>query len=152
MSIIDREALAAAWPNLTEAARMIGISPATLSRDPDVNPVEAGRREKRFSPIEVLGRAALYKRRSLNEVAQELLDHAREQRPQLASAVESDIEEFFEQRPAQPTNKPAFFADLARVLPPALFEEVRTMYEAAEGHQPGEVISDLTDEETAAGA
>ena len=152
MSIIDREIIAAAWPNLTQAAKMIGVSPATLSRDPDVNPVEAGRREKKFPPIEVLERAALYKRRSLNEVAQELLDHAQEQRPELASAVENDIEEFFERRPVQPANKPAFFADLARVLPPALFEEVRTMYDAAEGHQPGEVISDLTDEEIAAGA
>ena len=149
MSILDRgrDVLVPAYPNLTEAARIIGISPSTLSRDRDARPIEAGRRDKVFTASHVLDRASVYKRRSLNEVAQDLIDHAAKHSPASAAAVEEEVEAFFARRPLPEDDSARFLADLERVLPPELFKTMKAIYNATEGRESGDIVSNISSEE-----
>lgn len=126
---------------------MIGVSKATLSRDAEAKAQRAGRREKRFAPAEVMRLAEFHKRVSVNEVARALLAHTEKRDPAAVDAVEAEIDAYFASRKHSLSGKDAFFADLQRVLPPALYTKVRHAYLASEGLEPPDVVSDMSDEE-----
>lgn len=123
---MDHTASLHAYPNLTAAAEMIGISPSTLSRRQDLVAEPRGDRDRVLRPQEVLRLAAVYRQRSLNDVAQDLVDHARTASPDEATRVEEEVETFFEGRSISDDHR-AEFLDLARrLLPASLYAEVET--------------------------
>jgi hypothetical protein len=81
-----------AYPTLTEAARLLGVSASTLSRRNDVVCERMGERDKRVPAGEVLRLAVVYRKRSLGEVAADLIGRARERSPRDAEHVQEEIE------------------------------------------------------------
>ncbi len=122
-----------AYPTLTEAARLLGVSASTLSRRDDLVCERMGERDKRIPAGEVMRLAVVYRKRSLGEVAADLIGRARESSPHDAEHVQEEIERFFEQSesPALPVG--AFLTEAKRVLPAELYEQVRRVYGASEG-------------------
>lgn len=84
-----------AYPNITQAARMLNVAASTLSRREDLASESRGERDVVLGPREVLRLGAVYRKRSLNDVAQGLLDHAERAAPGERAAVESEIERYF---------------------------------------------------------
>jgi DNA-binding transcriptional regulator YdaS (Cro superfamily) len=133
-----------AYPNISAAAVMLGVSPATLSRRKDVHRLPRGERDVVIAPAEVLRLATIYRKRSLNDVAQQLLDHARQSASEDANTIERDIEQFFEDRGPTPEDKERFRsqarqllpADLASAVEAALAQEGEVLPEAVKGWQP----------------
>jgi hypothetical protein len=85
-----------AYPNIRAAAAMIGVSPSTLSRREDTTTQRRGERDMVVSPGEVLRLAHIYRKRSLNDVAADLVEHGRKAAPDDAQRVESEIDSYFE--------------------------------------------------------
>src|SRR5438067_11524756 len=96
------EVPAVAYPPLSVAARMLRVSPSTLSRRSDLNPELVGARDKRLRPSTVLRLAAYYKKAVLNSVARQLIEYAVEQDPAYGPPVEAEVDSFFAaEAPAQ---------------------------------------------------
>jgi hypothetical protein len=106
------------YPNISAAAAMLEVSVATLSRREDLARLPRGDRDIALAPREVLRLAGIYRKRSLNEVAQDLLDHAEQTAPQERASVEAEVERFFEDRVPTREEKERF-RELARQLLPA---------------------------------
>jgi hypothetical protein len=130
-----------AYPTLTEAARLLGVSASTLSRRDDLVCERMGERDKRIPAAEVMRLAAAYRKRSLGEVAADLIGCARERTPRHAEHVQEEVERFFEQSepPAAPDG--AFLAEAKRALPAGLYEQVRQVYRAAGDAPPPALVS-----------
>jgi hypothetical protein len=77
---------------------MLRVSASTLSRRQDLHREMRGERDVVLPPREVLRLAAVYRNRSINDVAQELLDHANEHDPSALPGIESEIQEYFAER------------------------------------------------------
>lgn len=114
----------AAYPNLTEAAAILGVSPSTLSRRADLGAERRGERDLVLSPRQVLRLAGVYRKRSLNEVAQDLIDHAEALSPESRREVEGEVETFFEARTPAAQDRDAFLRTAQVLLPGALYERV----------------------------
>jgi hypothetical protein len=106
------------YPNISAAAAMLDVSAATLSRRADLARLPRGDRDIALGPREVLRLAVIYRKRSLNEVAQSLLDHAEQSGGDERPAVELEIERFFEDRVPTHEDKQRV-SELARQLLPA---------------------------------
>jgi hypothetical protein len=106
-----------AYPTLTEAARLLAVSASTLSRRDDLRAERMGERDRRVPADEVMRLAALYRRRSLNEVAADVVDYAAQHAPKQATAVEGQIEAFFAEHQAQALAKGASWTRRARPFP-----------------------------------
>jgi hypothetical protein len=150
MSTTDHIPAALAWPNLTEAAELVGVSASTLSRQPDLQRIPAGRRDQRVRPREVLRAADLHKKRSLNEVAQELIDYAERSDPRYVESVEEEVEGFFAERtsaaegtPSRPlsSSAEAFLQELKGFLPQHVYNRARVIFGAATDYTPGDVAT-----------
>jgi hypothetical protein len=130
-----------AYPTLTEAARLLGVSASTLSRRDDLVCERMGERDKRLAAEEVMRLAAVYRKRSLGEVAADLIGRARERSPQYVEHVAEEVERFFEQsEPATPSES-EFLAEAERALPAELYEQVRRVYRSSEGARPPALVS-----------
>jgi hypothetical protein len=121
-----------AYPTLTEAARLLGVSASTLSRRNDLVVERMGERDKRVPAGEVMRLAVVYRKRSLGEVAADLIGHARES-SQHAEHVQEEIARFFEQKEPRVLSDGAFLAEAERALPVDLYEQVRRVYQASGG-------------------
>lgn len=130
-----------AYPTLTEAAGLLGVSASTLSRRSDLAFERMGERDKRISAGEVMRLAGVYRKRSLNEVAAELIVYARRYCAANAEDVQEQIERYFEQAPAPATTGAGFLAEAKRALPLELYEEVARIYRAAGSGVPPALIS-----------
>lgn len=130
-----------AYPTLTEAARLLGVSASTLSRRDDLVVERMGERDKRVPIGEVMRLAVVYRKRSLGEVAAGLIGRARESSPQYAEHVQEEVERFFEQKEPLVLSDGAFLAEAERVLPSDLYEQVRRVYQASEGTRPPALVS-----------
>jgi len=75
--------------------------------------------------------AAVYRKRSLGEVAADLIARAWEHSPQHAEQVQEEIERFFEQSEPPVLSDGAFLAEAERALPAELYEQVRRVYRAS---------------------
>jgi hypothetical protein len=120
-----------AYPTLTEAAHLLGVSASTLSRRDDLVVERMGERDKRIPAGEVMRLAVVYRKRSLGEVAADLIARAWESSPQYAEYVQEEVERFFEQREPPVLLDGAFLAEAKRALPGELYEQVRRVYGAS---------------------
>lgn len=132
-----------AYPNLTAAAEMIGVSASTLSRRDDLAAESRGERDRVLRPSEVLRLAAIYRQRSLNDVAQDLIDHARTASLQEAARVEEDVESFFEGRAISDERRADFLEQARRLLPASLYAEVEATLSQRGEALPDALIGDL---------
>lgn len=88
-----------AWPTLTAAAEMLGISLSALSRTMDADGITkhaAGRRGKRIAPVNVLDLAVVYAV-DANEAAEQLMEFAESSgaEQQFIDGAEEDIGAWF---------------------------------------------------------
>ena len=82
-------------PTLSAAAKMIGVTPGTLSRR-NLPFEAAGPKEHRLRPRTVLDEAGLYGRRPLRDVAEDLVAYCQVHAPESVSAVEAEGREVME--------------------------------------------------------
>jgi len=125
-------------PNLSTAARMIGVDASTISRRKDLRVESRGDRDKVLRPTEVMRLAAIYRQRSLNDVAQDLIEHARVADAEAARAVEAELEGFFERRSA-PRRREDFLGLARQLLPAQLYDQVESAVEARADDPPEEL-------------
>jgi hypothetical protein len=118
-----------AYPTLSEAARLLGVSASTLSRRDDLVCERMGERDKRVAAAEVMRLAAVYRKRSLGEVAAGLIARV----PEHAEQVREEVERFFEQSEPAGLSAGEFLAEAERALPAELYEQVRLVYRASGG-------------------
>ena len=85
-----------AFPNIRNAAEILGVSASTLSRRQDLATERRGERDMALPPAEVLRLGAIYRKRSLNDVAQDLLELANAAGADEQRRVEEEIEAYFE--------------------------------------------------------
>ena len=114
-----------AYPSLRSAARLIGVTPAALSRRADVERVPAGR-EQRVPAAEVVRLAGIYRRRPPSRVAAELVEHAIGVDPDLEEIVGQEVDAALEHATVAESSASigAFLQTAHRLLPPALAEQV----------------------------
>lgn len=141
---------AAAWPNLTRAAAMFGVSVPTMSRWAEGAGVGTwAEGERLLSPRDLLV-IAEQQGRSLHEVSTEIFAYAREMtndRP-IRSMVRKEINGFIAEyqrrrNPARVLKLSEVLAELKAMLPPAQFERVRARLEA----QPRPANADMFSED-----
>jgi hypothetical protein len=130
----------AAYPTLRGAARMIGVTPSALSKRTNLVTQQRGR-ERRVPPAEVLEWARFYRKRSLYEVASDLVDLALREAPGYVEAVESEIDRFFEHAGTGLVDPALFLQEAQRTLPPEVYEAVRDAYAANDGRRLGGAVS-----------
>lgn len=120
-----------AWPNQTEASRLLGIDASTLLRR-DLPYEEFGGREKRFSPSVVLGEALYYKRVPVQEIAAGLyevaLEHStRDEAREIAREADAFLREHGELR-ARELTRAEFLAEARRTMPRGVYRQIESIY------------------------
>jgi hypothetical protein len=133
-----------AYPSLRLAAKMIGVTGATLSRRKDVERVGAGR-EKRIPAAEVVRLAGFYRRRPPSRVAAELVERAIGVDPGLEEIIGQEVDAALERVPVAQAgvSLDAFLETARRLLPAALAEQVAASVrgkkhgDSAAGWSPG---------------
>lgn len=120
----DHTASLQAYPNLTAAAKLLDVSASTLSRRKDLASEPRGERDIVVPVTEVLRLASIYRQRSLNDVAQDLIDHAAKTSRDAAARVEMEIEAFFENRAISDKRREDFLVLARQFLPEPLYNEV----------------------------
>jgi hypothetical protein len=140
--------VARAYPSQREAAKLLGVSETRLSRSSDFEAITAGARSKHYAPTVLLEAAAFYRRRSLNEVAGDLIAYTVEHAPEYEQDVRADIESFFASRATPPINREQFLEEARRTLPRRLYGQIKRAYE----HGSDDVRINVASEETPASA
>lgn len=128
-----------AYPTLSQAADMLGVTASTLSRREDLVFERMGERDKRIPAREVLRQAAIHRRRSINAVAADLVEYAQRHAPESAQVVQDEVEQFFAEleKPATPASE--FLAEAKRALPAKLYREVEKVYAGGRGRRPAAI-------------
>jgi hypothetical protein len=117
------------YPNLTEAASLLGVSVATLSRQ-KLDGIRMGGRDIRLSPTEVLAQADFFKRRPLTEVAGELVERAYKVAPEVADNVLAEVDKVLSARPSLRSGSAIdFLSEARRILPRRLFAQIARYYQ-----------------------
>jgi hypothetical protein len=116
-----------AHPNIRTAAEMLDVAASTLSRRADLAREQRGERDVVLSPGEVLRLGAIYRRRSLNDLAQTLIDHAEAAGPDERRRVEEEVEAFFEDNTVA-AEREELVRLARRRLPPELVEEIEASF------------------------
>lgn len=124
-----------AYPNLSVAAEMLGVAASTISRRPDLEAEGRGERDRVLAPAEVLRLARIFRKRSINQVAQALLDHAEEFGTDAKAQAERQIEEHFEAYSVEAQIN-ELRALARKMLPPELAEQVEKSLERPAGEMP----------------
>jgi hypothetical protein len=113
-----------AYPNIRAAAGMLGVAASTLSRRTDVQSHARGERDRVLLAEEVLRLASIFRKRSINDVAQDLIDHAQRQAPDEAATVEEEIEQYFEDATIGEQGREQLLTLAHGLLSPALCERI----------------------------
>jgi hypothetical protein len=115
-----------AYPSLREAAAMLGVAAPTLSRLPDLRYIRAGGRDHRIPAGEVLRLTQHFRRRSLEEVAFQLIDYSKTHALGMESAVTAEVDEYLSQsyRATPEASLEQFLRDARKLLPASLFNQV----------------------------
>jgi hypothetical protein len=108
-----------AWPSLTRTAHYLGVDKSTLSRRQDLHGERVGQQEVRVSPETVMRLSREYRRRVIDEVAHDLVEHARQHATDQVPAVEAEIDAFLANEPVLASGDVAQLLDLARQHLPA---------------------------------
>jgi hypothetical protein len=124
-----------AYPNIRAAARMLSVAPSTLSRRVDLRSERRGERDRVLPPSEVLRLATIYRKRSLNDVAQDLIEHARMSSADEGSRIEEEVEAFFEEQVGSEEAREEVLERARQLLPSELYEKVQ-----ASLTEPGEPL------------
>jgi hypothetical protein len=133
-----------AYPSLRSAAKLVGVTAATLSRREDVERVRAGR-EQRIPAAEVVRLAGFYRRRPPSRVAAELVERAIRVDPGLEEIIGQEVDTALEQLPVAQigVRLDAFLETAHRLLPAALARQVEASVhvehhaDSAVGWSPG---------------
>lgn len=112
-----------AFPNIRKAAEILGVSASTLSRRHDLATERRGERDMALPPAEVLRLGAIYRKRSLNDVAQDLLELANAAGADEQRRVEEEIEAYFEANTVA-AQREELLRLARRLLPVELCEQV----------------------------
>ena len=140
-----------AWLSLSRAAVMLGVNKATLSRRADLALMPVGQQEKRISPTAVMRLAREYRRRVVDEVGYDLVEHARHVAPDQLAAVELEVDDVMRERPGAANEDLQGFLRMAESnLPPDLYRLVSDAVKRG-GASPG-VLADPSPTETSAPA
>ena len=124
-----------AYPNITAAAEMLGVSPSTISRRGDLRTEARGERDRVLAPAEVLRLGRIFRKRSINDVAQALLDHAEQFGQETRALVEREIEADFDEHTVAARIED--LRTLARqILPAELAEQVEASLNEPVGDMP----------------
>lgn len=115
------------YPSQREVARMLGIRESRLSKA-QAGSVTVGGRGRHYAPGVVLGLAATYRQRTLNEVAGSLMEFIRESAPDYEPWMAQQLESFFAKRTLPAVDPARFLEEARRTLPRRLFEQVRNAY------------------------
>jgi hypothetical protein len=81
-----------AYPTLTDAAEMVGMAPPTLSRLPELVYIHAGGRDHRIPAGEVLRLTRYFRRRSIEDVAFDLVAYCDVHAPEVAETVAAEVD------------------------------------------------------------
>lgn len=119
-----------AFPTLSQAAALLTVSPSTLSRREDLVYEAMGERDKRVPPLEVLRLAAIFRKRPLREVADDLTGYARSHAPDWAPQIEATLAAHVERLESQLLREREFLTEARRTLPRPLYREVEQAYRA----------------------
>jgi hypothetical protein len=119
-----------AYPTLRQAAKMIGVTPSSLSRRSLA--FEQAGREKRLAPSIVLELAAYYRKRDEYEVGGALVDYALEHAEEYAPQVEAEVDAYLRATTDRdaPLEADHFLAELRRSLSEDTYERVARIYRA----------------------
>lgn len=144
---MERRALDAAeslqaYPNISAAAALLGVDASTLSRRSDLVTHRRGERDRVLPPVEVMRLAAIYRKRSLNDVAYDLIEHARAADTAEVSRVEEHIQSFFDSRELRDEERANFLEVARRLLPASLSKEVEAVLAAKGAELPPIVRGD----------
>lgn len=139
MRRLDEGSSLEAYPNISAAAEMLGVAPSTLSRRGDLVTQRRGERDIVLPAAEVLRLAMIYRKRSLNDVAYRLIDHARTVSTDDTSRIEGEIESFFEGRSSE-EYKMEFLAAARRLLPRSLYDAVEAAVVQGDAELPDALI------------
>lgn len=135
-----------AYPNLTEAAEILGISTSTLSRR-GLEGIRQGSKEQRLRPDEVLSEAEHHNRRPIPLVASALVRYAFEHAPESAEAVEIEVDRILVARKVSPTmDRETFLTEARRSLPRRLYAQVAGYYRTGETSRPPAMATARTDD------
>jgi hypothetical protein len=142
-SMLERPSTLSAYPNLSAAAAMLGVAVSTLSRRDDLQAQARGERDRVLEPSEVMRLAYVFRKRSVNEVAGELIAYAQAHEPALVAEVEADVEQFFIDRANEDDrhdDREAFLAAAKRMLPSKLYNQVERTVEAGGTQAPVSIV------------
>jgi hypothetical protein len=144
-AVIERDRSLAGYPSLSAAAVMIGVATSTVSRRGDLDVTDRGARDRVLAAAEVLRLAAIYRKRSLNEVAGALIAYAEQRAPQEAERIEREVEAFFADRSSDaPQRRSTELLDELRAhLPSELYVEVERQMLKGAGRKPAAVIGEV---------
>jgi hypothetical protein len=124
-----------AYPNISAAAEMLGVSPSTISRRADLCAEARGERDRVLAPGEVLRLGEIFRKKSINDVAQALLDHAEQFGQEARARIEREIEAHFDEHTV--AARIAELRTLARqMLPAELAEQVEASLDQPTGDMP----------------
>jgi hypothetical protein len=114
-----------AYPSLRVAAKLIGVSPSTLSRRVDVVRVSAANQE-RIPAGEVVRLAAIYRRARVSRVAATLVERAASAGAEAQERVGAEVDRAMEQVPVSSPGPgvAAFIIEARRRLPEDLAAQV----------------------------
>ena len=114
-----------AYPSLRTAAKLIGVSPSTLSRRGDVVRVSAANQE-RIPAGEVVRLAAIYRRARVSRVAAALVERAASAGAEAQELVGAEVDRALEQVPVFSASPDvgAFIIEARRRLPKGLAAQV----------------------------
>jgi len=133
-----------AYPNLRRAAEILGVASSTLSRRDDVDSERRGERDRALPAAEVLRLGTIYRKRSLNDVAQDLVELARREAPDDAARVEEEVESFFGARALTEKRRESFLETARRLLPPGLYKAVaETVSNTEDAPLPDALMGDM---------
>lgn len=126
-----------AYPNIRAAASILGVAPSTLSRRADLHAEARGERDRVLPASEILRLAAVFRKRSLNDVAYDVLEHARAAAPDEVQRVENEVEAFFEGNAVHYSEQREELVTLAhRLLPADLCTEIEAALERTGSNLP----------------
>lgn len=121
-----------ALPNLSQAAALIDISPAGITRGIDalgIEPLRWGLKEKHLSVADLLRLAVHLRRASVEEVAGGLLEMVEQKSPDHLSTVSAEVDSFFDALPARRAmDSEGFLRELRDELPKKYADRAEAIY------------------------
>lgn len=134
MATVDRSRAdyVRALPTLSDAAKLIDISPAGITRgiaELGIEPLPWGRREKHLAVDDLLRLAAHLRRASIEEVAGGFLEGVQRDHPDLTGVIGGEIDRFFDLLPERrPSATDEFLTEIREALPTRYAKQAEEIY------------------------